>query len=66
VTIRWIGKQHNYYFHGIFLHSLKIQPKWRLRKSRGVRGAVWFGFDHKSHPNRNIKKHAVRFGSVDF
>ena len=33
VTIRWIGKQHNYDFHGIFLHSLKIRPKWRLRKS---------------------------------
>ena len=33
---------------------------------RGVRGAVWFGFEHKSHPNREIKKHAVWFGSVDF
>ena len=33
VTIRWIGKQHNYDFHGIFLHSLKIRPKWRSRKS---------------------------------
>jgi len=27
--------------------------------SRGVRGAVWFGFEYKSHPNREIKKHAV-------
>ena len=26
---------------------------------RGVRGAVWFGFETKSHPNRKIKKHAV-------
>jgi len=34
---------------------------------RGVRGAVWFGFMVKSHPNRrNIKKQAVWFGSVDF
>jgi len=33
---------------------------------RGVRGAVWFGFEHKSHPNREIKKHAVWFGSIDF
>jgi len=32
----------------------------------GVRGAVWFGFEGKSHPNRKIKKHAVWFGSVDF
>ena len=33
---------------------------------RGDRGADWFGFKHKSHPNREIKMHAVRFGSVDF
>jgi hypothetical protein len=33
---------------------------------RGVRGAVWFGFEQKSHPNREIKNHAVWFGSVDF
>ncbi|AES71725.1 hypothetical protein MTR_3g082090 [Medicago truncatula] len=26
---------------------------------RGVYGAVWFGFERKSHPNRKIKKHAV-------
>jgi hypothetical protein len=32
VIIRWIGKQHSYNFHGLFLHSLKIQPKCRLRK----------------------------------
>jgi hypothetical protein len=32
----------------------------------GDRGAVWFGFEHKSHLNREIKMHAVRFGSVDF
>jgi len=32
----------------------------------GVRGAVWFGFESKSHPNRKIKKHAVWFGLVDF
>jgi len=30
--------------------------------SRGVRGAVWFGFEHKSHPNREIKK--MRFGLI--
>jgi hypothetical protein len=35
-------------------------------RCRDVRGTVWFGFEHKSHPNRNIKMHAVRFGSVDF
>ena len=28
-----IDKQHNYDFHGIFSHFLKIWPKWRLRKS---------------------------------
>ena len=33
---------------------------------KGVRGAVWFGFEHKSYPNHEIKKHAVWFGSVDF
>jgi len=33
---------------------------------RGVRGVVCFGFDHKSHPNREIKRHAVWFGSIDF
>ncbi|AES98245.1 hypothetical protein MTR_5g066150 [Medicago truncatula] len=33
---------------------------------RGVRGAVWFGFKHNNHPNRERKKHAVWFGSVDF
>jgi len=31
-----------------------------------VCGAVWFGFEHKSHPNREIKKYAVWFGLVDF
>jgi len=34
--------------------------------ARGVHGAVWFGFEVKSHPNRKIKKHAVWLGSVDF
>jgi hypothetical protein len=34
--------------------------------SRGDRGADWFGFKHKSHHNREIKMHAVRFGSVGF
>jgi len=33
---------------------------------RGVRGAVLFGFEAKSHPNRKINKYAVWFGSVDF
>jgi len=38
--------------------------KWLITLSvRGVRGAVWFGFERKS---REIKKHAVWFGSVDF
>jgi len=38
----------------------------KTRGDRGVPGAVWFGFEAKSHPNRKIKKHAVWFGSVDF
>ncbi|MCI58097.1 hypothetical protein A2U01_0079350, partial [Trifolium medium] len=25
---------------------------------KGDRGALWFGFEHKSHPNREIKLHA--------
>ena len=29
---------------------------------RSVRGAVWFDFEHKSHPNREIKN--MRFGLV--
>jgi len=29
---------------------------------RGVRGAVWFGFEVKSHLNRNVKN--MRFGLV--
>jgi len=33
---------------------------------RGARGAVWFGFEAKSHPNRKTNKYAVWFGSVDF
>jgi hypothetical protein len=33
---------------------------------RGVRGAVWFGFEAKSHLKHKIKKHVVWFGSVDF
>jgi len=37
-----------------------------VAKIRGVRGAVWFGFEVKSHPNRKIKNHAVWVGSVDF
>jgi hypothetical protein len=32
----------------------------------GVRCAVWFGFEHKNYPNREIKIHAVQFGSIDF
>jgi hypothetical protein len=37
-----------------------------IDRDRGDRGAVWFGFEHKSYPNRKIKMHAVRFGSVGF
>jgi len=40
--------------------------KERLTESSGVRGAVCFDFEVKSHPNRKIKKHAVWVGSVDF
>jgi hypothetical protein len=29
-------------------------------------GADWFDFKYKSHPNREIKMHAVQFGSVGF
>jgi hypothetical protein len=32
----------------------------------GVRDAVWFSFDHKSYPKREIKMHAFRFSSVGF
>jgi hypothetical protein len=32
---------------------------------RDIRGAVWFDFEHKSHPNREIKMYAVRFGVGD-
>jgi hypothetical protein len=31
-----------------------------------VRDAVWLGFEHKNHPNREIKMHVVRFGFVGF
>jgi len=31
---------------------------------KGVRGAVWFGFEAKSHPNRKINKYAVWFDLV--
>ena len=31
---------------------------------RGVCGAVWFGFEAKSHMNHKIKKHAVWLGLV--
>jgi len=31
---------------------------------RGVCGAVWFGFEPKSHLNRKIKKHVVWFDLV--
>ncbi|AET01590.1 hypothetical protein MTR_8g017260 [Medicago truncatula] len=37
-----------------------------LTTTRGVRSAVWFDFKHNNHPNRERKKHAVWFGSVDF
>jgi len=33
---------------------------------RGVRSAVWFGFEAKSHLNRKIINYAVWFVSVDF
>ena len=49
-----------------FFFEKKTKEKETTRESRGVRGAVWFGFEQKSHPNREIKKHAVWFGSVDF
>jgi len=35
-------------------------------KTRDVCSAVWFGFEDKSHSNREIKKHAVWFSSIDF
>jgi hypothetical protein len=45
---------------------LKASTMFNHSLGRGDRGAVWFGFEHKSHPNRKIKMHAVRFGSVGF
>jgi hypothetical protein len=32
----------------------------------GVRGAVWFGFEHKNHSNREINMYVIRFYSVGF
>jgi hypothetical protein len=37
---------------------------WAL--CRGVHGTVCFDFENKSHHNREIKMHTVRFSSVDF
>jgi hypothetical protein len=31
---------------------------------RGGCGTIWFGFEHKIYSNREIKMHAVWFGSV--
>jgi len=39
---------------------------WASLVTKGVRGAVWFGFEVKSHLNRKVKKYAVWFGSIDF
>jgi len=44
-------------------HILSYQT---LHSIRGVRGAVWFDFEGKSHPNCKVKKDVVWFGSVDF
>jgi len=32
----------------------------------GVRRAVWFSFEIKSHTNHKIKKHAIWFGWLNF
>jgi hypothetical protein len=32
----------------------------------GVRGAVWFSFNYKSHSNCGIKLYAIQFSSVGF
>jgi len=37
-----------------------------LEKIGHLRGAVWFDLGGKNSSNRNIKKHVVWFGSVDF
>jgi len=37
-----------------------------MEKFKGVRGAVWFGFEAKSQPNCKIKNHAVWFGLIEF
>jgi len=38
----------------------------RVAQTRGIYGAVWFGFEFKSHSNQKINKYAVWFDSVDF
>jgi len=44
----------------------QIQKEKSTVFNRDVCGAVWFGFEVKSHPNRNVKMYAVWFSSVDF
>jgi len=64
----------NYFLHLLVctsLYSLDIYVEVLIKITcvwfyRGVRGAVWFGFEVKSHPNCKINKYAVWFGSVNF
>jgi len=47
-------------------YFFRLNLQWLKQVIVGVCGAVWFGFEGKSHPNGKIKKHAVWFGPVDF
>jgi hypothetical protein len=58
---------HNMYLtNKSFYFSTNFHYYFNVVFARGDRGAVWFGFEYKYHPNREIKMHVVRFGSVDF
>jgi len=48
------------------MERLKVKWSQGWHAGRGVRGAVWFGFEAKNHPNRKMNKYAVWFGSIDF
>jgi hypothetical protein len=47
--------------HGSFVGAIRI-----IQIVRGDCGVVWFSFKSKSHSNREIKMHVVRFASVGF
>jgi len=46
------------------MYDFIVMAKKNYIISFRVRGAVWFDFEVKSHPNRKIKKHVIWIGSV--